>query len=87
MPDHADGDQSPYSAARPVTLTDLLFVGSEDPIEDQNLARGIVHSCRHLALYEPNAAFKGYAWYDRMARTDLIGYEARFHDEVQRIKV
>lgn len=87
VPDHADGDQSPYSAARPVTPTDLLFVGSEGPIEDQNLARAIVHSGGHLALYEPNAAFKGYAWYNRMTRTDLIGYEARFGDQVQRIPV
>lgn len=87
VPDHADGDQNPYSAARPVTPADTLFVGSDGPIEDQNLTRAIVHSGRHLALYEPNAAFKGYAWYDRMTRADLVGYEARFGDQVQRISV
>ncbi len=54
----------------------LIFVGSDGPVEDQNLARAIEQRAEALPLYDPNAAFKGYKWYDRLPRVDLTGYRA-----------
>lgn len=73
-PVNADRDSNIWHNPERVSASALLYEGNDDPIDDQNLAEIIGSGEDVPKLYEPNNAFRGYAWYDALPRIDVTGY-------------
>jgi hypothetical protein len=66
-PTHADTDCDQQLPLQMVNSDDILFDSTGGAIEEQNLAYALSNQRAPSTLFEPNSAFKGYAWYDQLA--------------------
>ncbi len=66
-PTHADTDCDQQLPLQMVDSDDILFDSNGGAIEEQNLAYALSSQRAPSTLFEPNSAFKGYAWYDQLA--------------------
>lgn len=66
-PAHADSDNNELKPLKMVDADDVLLDSDGGAIEEQNLAYALSGGRFSETLFEPNAAFTGYAWYDALA--------------------
>jgi len=73
-PTHADTDRDQQLPLQMVDSDDILFDSNGGAIEEQNLAYALSSQRAPSTLFEPNSAFKGYAWYDQLACLSVKHY-------------
>ncbi len=73
-PTHADTDCDQQLPLQMITSDDILFDSDGGAIEEQNLAYALSNQRAPSTLFEPNSAFKGYAWYDQLACLSVKHY-------------
>ena len=84
-PENADRDSNELHTPVVAGRDALLFEGTDNPIDDQNLAEAISQDDETPKLYEPNSAFEGYDWYDRLNVVSIDGYEVAYEDRHLRL--
>lgn len=83
-PSCGDSDRSEIVAPTPVAGDALLFEG-DDPLEEQNVARAIARATDMPAMFEPNHAYTGYGWYDRLHQVVVKSYRMAIGVTVEEI--
>ncbi|MEO0566518.1 MAG: hypothetical protein AAF066_02220 [Pseudomonadota bacterium] len=80
QPGRADHDALDYVAPTDVRSDAALCVFDDLPVAQQCLARAFAVNNRSDALFEPNAAFEGYGWYDDMQRLESVTWRVTAKD-------
>ncbi|WP_338811496.1 hypothetical protein V2V90_24545 (plasmid) [Agrobacterium leguminum] len=73
-PIFAESDRNELLPANPVGPNAHIYEGG-GPLEEQNVARAFAAWGDAPPIFEPNHAFAGYLWYDRLSRIALKGYK------------
>lgn len=73
-PSLGDSDRMEFVAPTPATGDALLYEG-EGPLEEQNVARAIARTTDMPPIFEPNHAFTGYGWYDRLRQITVTSFK------------
>ncbi|WLE00488.1 hypothetical protein PX860_26695 (plasmid) [Agrobacterium leguminum] len=83
-PMFAESDRNEFLPAKPIGLNAHIYEGGR-PLEEQNVARAFAASGDAPPTFEPNHAFAGYFWYDRLSRIALRSYRMVIGDAVEEI--
>ncbi|MFK0207941.1 hypothetical protein [Agrobacterium sp. NPDC090283] len=73
-PIFAEADRNELLPAKPVGVNAQIYEGG-GPLEEQNVTRAFSAWSDAPPVFEPNHAFAGYLWYDRLSRIGLTGYK------------
>lgn len=82
---HADHNCNDLCPPTPLRPDDLLLDSDDSPIDEQNLAMALSATEDAPRLFEPNASFNGYGWYDSLPCLALSGYRLEHADSVERL--
>ncbi|MBX3583246.1 MAG: hypothetical protein KF810_15255 [Rhizobiaceae bacterium] len=83
-PSCADSDRFGMRTPLPVSPDALLYAG-EGPLEEQVVAHAIARTGEALPMFEPQDAFAGYGWYDRLRQITLRSYRMHIGADFQKI--
>ncbi|MGV2167981.1 hypothetical protein ACQZ40_16550 [Agrobacterium sp. 16-172Ci] len=83
-PVFAESDRNELLPAKPVGPNAHIYEGS-GPLEEQNVARAFAAWGDAPPIFEPNHAFAGHLWYDRLSRIVLKSYRMVIGDAGEEI--
>ena len=86
VPAVADSYRNTGKSPAAVPSGALLYSGS-GPLEEQNVARALPRLPESPPMFEPNHAFAGYSWYDRLATMTVKTYTMAIGDEVEKVEL
>ncbi|MFK0166542.1 ATP-binding protein [Rhizobium sp. NPDC090279] len=84
FPAFAESDRNETVAPRPVGPNAHIYEGG-GPLEEQNVARAFAVWNDAPPIFEPNHAYAGYVWYDRLSWITLKNYRMIMGDVVEEI--
>lgn len=73
VPALAEAERNEFRPPKPVPPNAHLYEG-DGPVEEQNVARAIAQAADAPSIFEPNNAYAGYGWYDRLHWISLKNY-------------
>ncbi len=84
-PSFAESDRNETVAPKPVCLNAHIYEG-DHPLEEQNVARAFAAWNDAPSIFEPNHAYAGYSWYDRLNWITLKNYGMVIGDAAEEIE-